>query len=454
MKRKLEIIALLFGCCCLIACNAKSNDNNNTTYGEVTFSADEDESKIDIAQIEQAFIDEYIGQKDSSKCVQKIIERLGSNGYIAIDSENRIDMTNADEMKQFISIQESGKQAEICVFQIFYSGGVNILSINADEGNINIIQQYYAFQDGHLVEGAKSEFEATYFEYTDEGYLMIEGSYNSPDLYVLTMSEEEEHIALRVEPLDEECRKLCEKYLKPISYGMNNMFITNWNEDDYGNLDFYDIFERFYKETYGISCPYTMNDDLSVGNEYEIPAEEFENVIMQYFRIGAKELHRLLRYDSDKNVYLYRPRGYEEHDYAEVPYPEVVAYKKNDEGSLTLTVNAVYPNDNASKLFSTKVTVIEDNGKKYYLSNEIPGDEELNLWWHADRLTDDEWSECYKGGDEPSDDYSWLIPQADHENFTADEKKKLESDTLTIAANIWELYDNVTIDESSNSFNC
>ena len=389
MKKQVVIGAMVLACCILAGCSAKSSDDTNIA-SEITTVTEQADLSVDITTIEQIFIDEFKGQNDNSKCVQRIIERLGSNGYIAIDSENKIDMTNADEMRQFINFQESGAQAEIRVFQIFYSGGVNILSISAYEGNINIIQRFYAFQDGHLVEGAKSEFEATYFEYTDEGYLMIEGSYHSPELYVLTMSEEEEHIALRAWPLDKECRKLCEKYLEPISYAMNNMFITNWNEDDYGYLDFYDVFEQFYKETYGINCPYIMNDNLSVGNEYEIQAEEFENVIMQHFRISPNELHSLLKFDADKNVYTYRPRGFGEFDYAQIPYPEVVAYKENDDGSLELSVNAVYPNDNTSKLFSTKVTVIEEDGKIYYLSNEILGDEELNLWWHTDRLTEDD----------------------------------------------------------------
>ena len=139
-----------------------------------------------------------------------------------------------------------------------------------------------------------------------------------------------------------------------------------------------------------------MNDDLSVGNEYEISADEFEHVIMQHFRVSSKELQLLLRYDVERNVYIYRPRGFEEFDYAEVPYPEVVAYEENADGSETLTVNAVYPNGNTSKIFSHKVTVIEEDGKIYYLSNEILGDKELNLWWHADRLSDDEWNEYYK----------------------------------------------------------
>ena len=53
---------------------------------------------------------------------------------------------------------------------------------------------------------------------------------------------------------------------------------------------------------------------------------------------------------------------------------------------------------------------------------------------------------------EDENEYSWLIPQADHENFTVEEKKQIEADTLLAAAEVWESYENVTIDESLPSF--
>lgn len=106
--------------------------------------------------------------------------------------------------------------------------------------------------------------------------------------------------------------------MEPIAYSMNNVFITDWNEKDYTRLDFGDIFERFYKEAYGINCPYVMNDNLSVKNEYRIPADEFENVIAQHIGISREELHKLSLYDADSDSYLYRPRGYGEYDYEEI----------------------------------------------------------------------------------------------------------------------------------------
>ena len=79
----------------------------------------------------------------------------------------------------------------------------------------------------------------------------------------------------------------------------------------------------------------------------------------------------MLRYNADTDSYIFRPRGFYEFDYAEIPYPEVQAYEENADGSVTLFVNAVYPNGNTSKLFTQKVTVKDEDGNIYYLSNEI-----------------------------------------------------------------------------------
>ncbi len=449
VKRKFVILSLVLVCYVFAGCSVSSDESSSISVGAETVTEQDDPIK-DISKIEQIFVDEYNTQNDSLKCVGTIVEKLGDKGFVAIDSDNKVDMTNADYLKRFLSSKEYGEHAGILVLQVFYIG-LNYIEITTDEGNVSVEQTYYMFHDDQLTKTGHSEFVADYCEYSDEGYLLIEGSWHSPEMYVLTMSEEEEHIALRVDPLDEQCRSLCKKYIAPVSYELNNMFITNWSQDNFGNLDFYDIFECFYMETYGKGCPYAMNDNLSIGNEYEIPAEEFENVILQHFKVSLKELHTFLRYDEDGNVYLYRPRGFGEFDYAEVPYPEVVAYEENEDGSLTLTVNAVYPNGNTSKLFSHRVIVEDIGGRIYYRSNELLGDEELNLWWHSDRLSDDEWDDYYKGNDD-EDGYSWLIPQADHENFTDEEKKQIEADTLQKVTDIWGLYENVTVDGSLPSY--
>ena len=53
------------------------------------------------------------------------------------------------------------------------------------------------------------------------------------------------HIVLS---LDETCRELNRKYILPIGYERNNMFLTDWSEEEFAELDFYDMFDLFYQE--------------------------------------------------------------------------------------------------------------------------------------------------------------------------------------------------------------
>ena len=61
----------------------------------------------------------------------------------------------------------------------------------------------------------EGEYQTDYWRYTDDGYLMFSGTYFSEELYVLTLSSAEEHVAFRILPLDAKCRELNEKYLLP-----------------------------------------------------------------------------------------------------------------------------------------------------------------------------------------------------------------------------------------------
>lgn len=77
-----------------------------------------------------------------------------------------------------------------------------------------------------------------------------------------------------------------------------------------------------------------------------------------------------------------------EAEYPDIPYPEVVNCTENQDGTITLIIHAVYPNENTSMAYSHK-TVIRplDEDHFQYVSNQmISLDEEKDLWWHSDRL--------------------------------------------------------------------
>lgn len=147
--------------------------------------------------------------------------------------------------------------------------------------------------------------------------------------------------------------------------------------------------------------PFIPDNHLDEGEVYRIPAEVFEYVIESHFLIDHEELRKRAAYFPEDQTYEYRPRGFYEVEYPKIPYPEVISYRENSDGTLTLTVNAVYPEENTSRAYTHK-TVIRplDNGGFQYVSNQIMFPEGgYELWWHSERLTEDQWKEVYEGND-------------------------------------------------------
>lgn len=134
-------------------------------------------------------------------------------------------------------------------------------------------------------------------------------------------------------------------------------------------------------------------------NPLHIPKEEFESVIMKYFNIDSETLQSKTIYDSENLTYEYKPRGFEEVEYPEYPYSEVVGFTENNDGTITLTANVVFPYAGDSKVYAHEVVVRPlENGRVQYVSNRIiPSEDNYRETWHTPRLTLEEWEELYGG---------------------------------------------------------
>ena len=132
---------------------------------------------------------------------------------------------------------------------------------------------------------------------------------------------------------------------------------------------------------------------------YLISKEKFESVIMSRFQINSEVLQSKTVYHPEEEVYEYKPRGVEEAEYPEYPYPEVVGYVKNNDGTVTLKVQAIFPYKGLSKLYTHEVTVRDtENGSFQYVANSVPDPiDDSELSWHVPRLTRTEWEELYGG---------------------------------------------------------
>ena len=320
--------------------------------------------------------------------VCKVIKRFGECGYAAVDCENRVDMTQMQSVMDFCDSVENQKEAEVTIIQVSSLGGFSVYHLQTENGVVHVKRCYYGYKDGIMKSEDEGAYQTDHWRYTDDGYLMFSGTYSA-----------EEHVAFRILPLDAKCRELNEKYLLPIGYELNNMFLVDWNEDDFGDLNFYDMFDLLYPKLHNEKFPYVADDNLGIGAVYHIPKTEFENVIMEYFNIDSETLQSKTVYDSEDSTYEYKPRGFEEVEYPEYPYSEVIGYTENSDGTITLTANVVFPYSGNSKVYAHEVVIrpLED-GRVQYVSNRIiPSEDNSEETWHTPRLTAEEWEELYGG---------------------------------------------------------
>ena len=385
-------------------CSDAPPEENTVSETVIDVQAIQEESEEDADEIISVCIDLYEKAEEENKLadletIRSIVNRLGENGYPAVDNRNQINMTEPEKVVEFCEKVDAQEEAEITILEISYLGGFVKYDLHAKDGNVDVVRSYYKYENGDMHREVTGSYQAEYWNYTDEGYLMFSGVWFSEELYVLTLSGAEEHTALRVQPLDETYRELSRKYLRPISFERNNMFIVNWSENDFGDLNFYDMYDILYPKVNGQYVPYIADDNLAVSAVYRIPKEEFESVIMKYFNIDSETLQSKTVYYSEDSTYEYKPRGFEEVEYPEYPYSEVVDFTENSDGTITLTANVVFPYAGDSKVYAHEVVVrpLEDGGVQYVSNQIIPSENNYEETWHTPRLTLEEWEELYGG---------------------------------------------------------
>jgi len=402
---KIDLIAInMMLLLCVSGCSDNSQMETQVIENESEVQIPRQDNQEGTEQIIEICCDLYEKAEEENKLndlemIRSIVNHLGENGYAAVDSENQIDMTEAEQVTQFCESVDNKEEAELSIIVVFHSGGFTKYDFKTEDGNVDIMQGYYHYESGQLKNMSTGSYSADTWQYTKDGYLIFSGTWFSEELYILTLDSAVEYTALRVEPLDEKCRELNRQYILPISYEQNNMFLVDWSEDDFGELSFYDLYDIFYRIMYNRFVPYVTNDSYGTGAVHQIPGYEFENVIMTYFNIDSETLQSKTIYLLKDETYEYRPRGFYDAEYPEIPYPEVVSYIENNDGTISLTVNAIYPNRNTSELYVHEVRVrLLDDGRFQYVSNRVihPADDK-GLWWHTDRLTEEEWGEIYGG---------------------------------------------------------
>ena len=113
------------------------------------------------------------------------------------------------------------------------------------------------------------------------------------------------YILIREKPVNNALHDLAVKYVYPIGYCSNNMFLTDWSDSDFGRLCFNDLFEYLYRQQngdylYPDDFDFRFNSDMCC---YMIPSALFEGTITPFFDVSIDELRKRTRYDAADDSY-------------------------------------------------------------------------------------------------------------------------------------------------------
>ena len=378
---KKAILVIVFLLLAMAGCSGKNTKDSPKEHA--------DKKPVEIAKGYQDIYDKACedGKLDDLATIRQIVERLGEDGLVAVDAKNLVDMENASQAEAFCKRASEGKEAAQTIIAVKDDGGFIRYDLQALDGTLKV--GYVTWSKGEPVEKGTDEYQAYAWSYSSKGYLFFE-KYQPPGYDGFSG-----HTAIRVKPLDQDCRELNQKYIIPVGYYLNNLFLEDWSENDYGDLNFYDIFEPMYQMKYGKRLDVEF---AFTGKTYNVPEKEFEDVFLTFFQIDPAMLRQKTTYDEVSHTYQYRPRGmFDFGSTPDIPYPEVVAYEAQENGTIKLVVDAVWPDRNMDKAYSHEVVVRPlDGGRFQYVSNHvIDSEDNAEPIWYRERLSDEKWDEYY-----------------------------------------------------------
>lgn len=310
----------------------------------------------------------------SDETLEQMQDVAGESGLPVITSEVYCTMSNYQKMDQFLKDCLSGEDTSVILYSLSNSGDVSRKEYIYDGSEMFVLTVGAGWNDScKPVVSYISYTRINEWKYTEKGWFCYELCVPEPPEVTEIIDGSE---LIRVIPLSEEYIELSEKYVYPLGYQGNNLLCSNWDTATLNILDYNGVYEYFYKMKYG--------ERLDPGNYLNgIPAAEFESVIMQYLPVTAEEIRKWAVYDEETKTYSWASLGCGNYNlsYFGTSIPEVTGVRQNEDGTMTLTVEAVCEMVIANEAVIThELTIrIYENGDFRYLGNKILGDGIQNI---------------------------------------------------------------------------
>lgn len=306
--------------------------------------------------------------------MKQIIARISALGDTVLAHD--FNLEHSDKMLNFYKAILSGKKVEFAIFEIDTDGSLIECVFKYQKGRLYMttVGASWSYSSKQLSVGNIDFAYIDKFKLTNNGYFL----YHT----IHVKSGQDYSSGFRVKPLPDENWALNKKYIEPVGYLGNNLFVTNWNKSTISRLNFNDMFQYIYNLEYhqdpDFQTPYQTDIETPQSFISAVPAGDFEKVITKYFPVKAKELRQIAVYDSAKQVYPFNYFFIDDDDYyftgevIESPSAEVVNAQTNKDGSITMVVNVPNFNNYSDCGIRHVLTVMpQKDGSFQYISNYV-----------------------------------------------------------------------------------
>lgn len=330
------------------------NQNGNVVDDSLLSDDEMENVKVDIMGILQSdairklYDDEDIS--DNSDLIYDAVDILGSNGLICFADDTN--MYNYQLFQSFYrNYTEGGERDYICVYRVNRDASVTEMTFAYDDSRIQMIFNTAKFENHDWKFIATGIRDLKDMKLTQKGY------------FIYTYSNIIAHGGLkeyfRVSPLTDECRELTRKYVYGLSYVNYNMLVIDWDESNVSDILVPCMFDDIYRLYTG--------ENLKPDGGW-IDADKYESVMLSMFPVTVTELRDKCDYNPEKDSYRYHVILGKQYP----PFGEVVDYSYNDDGTVSLIVDAVWADEGSDIAFRNTLTVKpEEDGTFKYMSNHI-----------------------------------------------------------------------------------
>lgn len=299
------------------------------------------------------------------KTKEQIIGRFAEAGLTAVDCDNQINMVNWEQAESFCNKASAGEQGETSIYVINDDGSYTQHDLSFCDGQLHVVQQTVTGGEAPVIT-YQNEYDAAAWSWTEKGYLFFEAEHPTGDFGPWLET------AIRIKPMDDDLRQAAQQYLYVLGYEDNNLFLEEWNETDFAGVDLYDIYE-------------VLTGNISAENQ-SVAAAEFEEVIQRYLDISVSEIRSRTQYDAATNTYSFSSRTAEvKGSTPDMPYPEVAEITENEDGTVTLLVEAVWPKYKNDRAYVHEVVIRPVEGGSFKYVSNTPVELTLETSWYVGR---------------------------------------------------------------------